>query len=53
MFLLVYFIGGVGNITASIVLVILLAAFKKSIQDNVYHFNWVWRLHLGLSKHTT
>ncbi|CAH0027421.1 unnamed protein product [Clonostachys rhizophaga] len=49
MFLLVYFIGGVGNITASIVLVILLAAFKKSIQDNVYHFNWVWRLHLGLN----
>ena len=39
---------GLGNFTAAIVFVVLLAAFKESISDNVNHLEWVWRLLLGL-----
>ena len=39
---------GLGNFTAAIVFVVLLAAFKGSISDNVNHLEWVWRLLLGL-----
>lgn len=39
---------GLGAMTAGIVYVVLLAAFKSSIQDNIYHLNWVWRLLFGI-----
>jgi PHS family inorganic phosphate transporter-like MFS transporter len=39
---------GLGAITSSIVYLILLAAFKGSIHQNINHLEWVWRLLLGL-----
>ena len=39
---------GLGNFTASIVFIILLAAFKDSISTNINHLEWVWRLLLGI-----
>ncbi|KAJ5944369.1 hypothetical protein N7516_004537 [Penicillium verrucosum] len=39
---------GLGNITASIVFLILLKAFEGSIADNLSHLEWVWRLLLGI-----
>ncbi|KAG4428917.1 hypothetical protein IFR05_015604 [Cadophora sp. M221] len=39
---------GLGNFTASIVFIVLLAAFKESISANINHLEWVWRLLLGL-----
>ncbi|KAI1432949.1 inorganic phosphate transporter [Xylaria sp. CBS 124048] len=37
-----------GQLTASIVLIVLLAAFKGDIQRDVTRFEWVWRLLFGL-----
>lgn len=37
-----------GAITSSIVYLILLSAFKSSIEHNVNHLEWVWRLLLAL-----
>ena len=39
---------GIGSVCSSIVFIILLAAFKKSIQDDIRHVEWVWRLLMGL-----
>ena len=39
---------GLGGMAAGIVYVILLAAFKSSVEHNVYHLQWVWRLLLGI-----
>ena len=39
---------GLGAITSSIVYLILLAAFKGSIETNISHLEWVWRLLLGI-----
>jgi PHS family inorganic phosphate transporter-like MFS transporter len=39
---------GLGATASGIVYVILLEAFKSSIQDNVSHLQWVWRLLLGI-----
>ncbi|KAI2634566.1 major facilitator superfamily domain-containing protein [Xylaria nigripes] len=37
-----------GQLAASIVLIVLLAAFKSDIENNVNRFEWVWRLMFGL-----
>jgi PHS family inorganic phosphate transporter-like MFS transporter len=39
---------GLGAITSSIVYLILLSAFKSSIEHNINHLEWVWRLLLGI-----
>jgi len=39
---------GLGAITSSIVYLILITAFKSSIEANVNHLQWVWRLLLGI-----
>lgn len=39
---------GVGALAAAIVFVVLLAAFKSSVEGNLYHLQWVWRLLLGI-----
>ena len=39
---------GLGNISASIVFLILLKAFKGAIANNISHLEWVWRLLLGI-----
>jgi hypothetical protein len=39
---------GLGATSAGIVFVVLLAAFKGSIIDNIARLEWVWRLLLGL-----
>lgn len=39
---------GLGSFSAAIVYVILLAAFKESIHNNIHHLQWVWRLLLGI-----
>lgn len=37
-----------GSLAAAIVFIILLAAFQGSIEANIDHLEWVWRLLLGL-----
>ena len=39
---------GLGSTTSGIVYVILLQAFKSSIEKDTYHIQWVWRLLLGI-----
>lgn len=39
---------GLGGMAAGIVYVILLAAFKSSIEHDVYQIQWVWRLLFGI-----
>ncbi|KIV79366.1 hypothetical protein PV11_06929 [Exophiala sideris] len=39
---------GLGSMTSAIVYVILLAAFKSSVNENIHHLQWVWRLLFGL-----
>ncbi|KAK7892529.1 hypothetical protein LTR67_007626 [Exophiala xenobiotica] len=39
---------GTGSMTSSIVYLVLLAAFKSAINENIYHLQWVWRLLFGL-----
>ncbi|KAJ5804759.1 uncharacterized protein N7518_001062 [Penicillium psychrosexuale] len=39
---------GLGNISASIVFLILLKAFKGAIANNISRLEWVWRLLLGI-----
>ncbi|KKK12546.1 hypothetical protein P175DRAFT_0525229 [Aspergillus ochraceoroseus IBT 24754] len=39
---------GLGNFSASIVFLVLLRAFKGAIASDLYHLQWVWRLHLGI-----
>lgn len=39
---------GLGNISASIVFLVLLAAFESSVKDNIRRLEWVWRLLLGI-----
>lgn len=41
---------GLGAFTSSIVYLILLAAFKSSIRDDINNLEWVWRLLMGLGK---
>ena len=41
---------GLGAFTSSIVLTILLAAFKGSIEQDINHLEWVWRLLMGIGK---
>lgn len=38
---------GLGAFTSSIIYLILLSAFKSSIEKNINHLEWVWRLLLG------
>ncbi|OAL26213.1 hypothetical protein AYO22_04391 [Fonsecaea multimorphosa] len=39
---------GLGGMTSGIVYLVLLAAFKSSVNDNIYHLQWVWRLLFGI-----
>jgi PHS family inorganic phosphate transporter-like MFS transporter len=39
---------GMGSMTAGIVYVVLLTAFRDSVLHNIKHLEWVWRLLLGL-----
>ncbi|KIW97786.1 uncharacterized protein Z519_01370 [Cladophialophora bantiana CBS 173.52] len=39
---------GLGGMTVGIVYLVLLAAFKSSVNDNIYHLQWVWRLLFGI-----
>jgi MFS transporter, PHS family, inorganic phosphate transporter len=39
---------GLGGTTGALVFLILIAAFKNSINENTYHLQWVWRLQFGL-----
>lgn len=46
--LLVFACIGLGGMTSGIVYLILLAAFKGSVEQNIYHLQWVWRLLFGI-----
>ena len=39
---------GLGGFTAGVTYLVLLAAFKSSINENIYHLQWVWRLFFGI-----
>ena len=39
---------GIGEVAVGIVYVILLSAFKSSIESDLYRLQWVWRLLLGI-----
>ena len=39
---------GLGNISASIVFLVLLEAFQSGVESNIHYVEWVWRLFLGL-----
>ncbi|OAP59226.1 hypothetical protein AYL99_06524 [Fonsecaea erecta] len=39
---------GLGGMSSGIVYLVLLAAFKSSVNDNIYHLQWVWRLLFGI-----
>lgn len=43
-----FFLSAIGYVSASITFVILLAAFKSSIENNIHSLEWVWRLLMGL-----
>lgn len=40
---------GLGAFASSIVYLILLSAFKKAIEKDINHLEWVWRLLIGLA----
>jgi PHS family inorganic phosphate transporter-like MFS transporter len=46
--LVVFAFLALGTLTAAVVYVILLAAFKSAIEANIIRLEWVWRLLLGL-----
>lgn len=39
---------GLGNIAASIVLLILVEAFQSGVESDIHYVEWIWRLFLGL-----
>lgn len=39
---------GLGSFAVGVVYIVLLAAFKSSINENIYHLQWVWRLMFGI-----
>jgi PHS family inorganic phosphate transporter-like MFS transporter len=39
---------GLGAFTSTIVYLILLTAFKNTLEKNIKHLEWVWRLLLGI-----
>ncbi|KAL6251428.1 hypothetical protein RBB50_001637 [Rhinocladiella similis] len=39
---------GLGSMTSGIVYLVLLAAFKSSVNNNIHHLQWVWRLLFGI-----
>jgi MFS transporter, PHS family, inorganic phosphate transporter len=39
---------GLGAFVGGITYLVLLAAFKSSVEHNIYHLQWVWRLFLGI-----
>lgn len=47
--LLVFSCIGLGGASVGVVYVILLHAFKSSIESNIYHLQWVWRLLFGVA----
>ena len=46
--LLVFAFLALGTLTAAVVFVVLLAAFRSAIETNIARLEWVWRLLLGL-----
>ncbi|CAK7218507.1 hypothetical protein SEUCBS140593_003570 [Sporothrix eucalyptigena] len=46
--LLVFASLGLGTMISAVVYVILLEAFKSTVQDNISHLQWVWRLLFGI-----
>ncbi|KAL7787070.1 inorganic phosphate transporter [Trichoderma ceciliae] len=46
--LLVFAFLALGTLTAAVVYVILLDAFKSAVDHNIKHLEWVWRLLLGI-----
>lgn len=50
MILTVFSCIGLGSFASSIVLTILLAAFKHAIEKDIDHLEWVWRLFMGIGK---
>jgi PHS family inorganic phosphate transporter-like MFS transporter len=46
--LVVFAFLALGTLTAAVVYVVLLAAFKSAIEANIVRLEWVWRLLLGL-----
>lgn len=46
--LLIFASYGLGSCAAAIVFFILVVAFKSSINEDVKHIQWVWRLLLGI-----
>ena len=45
--LVVFAFLALGTLTAAVVYVVLLAAFKSAIETNIVRLEWVWRLLLG------
>ncbi|KIX03320.1 uncharacterized protein Z518_06872 [Rhinocladiella mackenziei CBS 650.93] len=39
---------GLGAMSSGIIYLILLAAFKSSVKEDIYHLQWVWRLLFGI-----
>lgn len=50
MVLAVFSFIGLGAFASSIVLTILLAAFKGAIERDIQHLEWVWRLLMGIGE---
>jgi PHS family inorganic phosphate transporter-like MFS transporter len=46
--LLIFASYGAGSFAANIVFLVLVAAFKNSIEHDVHKIQWVWRLLLGI-----
>jgi PHS family inorganic phosphate transporter-like MFS transporter len=46
--LLIFASYGLGSFAANIVFLVLVTAFKGSIESDVKHIQWVWRLLLGI-----
>ena len=44
----VFTVLGIGEVTVGIVYLILLFAFKSSVQNHINHLQWVWRLLFGI-----
>lgn len=39
---------GLGNIAASITLLVLVEAFQSGVESDIHYVEWIWRLFLGL-----
>lgn len=44
----VFTVLGLGEVSVGIIFLVLLAAFKRTIEINLYDLQWVWRLLFGI-----